>query len=108
MPNGALGSRIQGVARMSGQERGLWVRLISREALRQYMEFRGETNASLGRKAGVSKAIVGHLRSGQRVTCTGRTAHAIERALNAPPSSLFLAAMTNAQSGTSHSGRVSA
>lgn len=71
------------------------MRLISREALRQYMEFRGETNQSLGKKAGVSKAIVGHLRSGQRATCTGRTAHAIERALNAPPNSLFLAELPN-------------
>lgn len=75
------------------------MRLISREAFRQYMEFRNETNISLGRKAGVSKAIVGHLRSGQRATCSGKTANAIERALNAPPGSLFLAELPNAQLG---------
>jgi hypothetical protein len=69
------------------------------------MEFRGETNASLGKKAGVSKAIVGHLRSGQRATCTGRTANAIERALNAPPSSLFLAEVANDLMGTGQSRR---
>lgn len=86
---------------MRPTDRGLWVRLISREAFRQYMQFRGETNVSLGRKAGVSKAIVGHLRSGQRVTCTGRTANAIERALNAPPGSLFLAEVANATRGGS-------
>lgn len=74
----------------------LWVRLISKQAFRQYMEFRGETNESLGKKAGVSKAIVGHLRSGQRSTCSGRVASAIERALNAPPDSLFLAHLPHA------------
>lgn len=77
-------------------ERRLWVKLISKDALRQYMEFRGETNVSLGSKAGVSKAIVGHLRSGHRSTCNGKTANAIERALNAPPGSLFLAEVPHA------------
>lgn len=82
---------------MNLSERRLWVKLISRDALRQYMEFRGETNESLGRKAGLSKAIVGHLRSGHRSTCNGKTAAAIERALNAPPGSLFVAEVPTAQ-----------
>lgn len=76
------------------------MRLISREAFRQYIEFRGETNSSLSRKAGVSKAIVGHLRGGHRQTCSPRTARAIEKALNAPPASLFVPELPNAQSGT--------
>lgn len=67
------------------------MRLISRQALRQYMEFRGETNASLGTKAKLCKSTVGHLRGGQRDTCSPKTARAIEKALNAPPGSLFLA-----------------
>lgn len=75
------------------------MRLISREALRSYMEFRDETNVSLGKKAGVSKAIVGHLRGGQRETCSPRTARAIEKALNAPPGSLFVAEMPHATRG---------
>lgn len=77
----------------------LWVRLISTQVLRQYMEFRGETNRSLAEKCGpgVGRAIVSHLRSGQRTTCTGRTANAIERALNAPPGSLFVPEVTTAQ-----------
>ncbi len=75
------------------------MKLISRDALRQYMEFRGETNVSLGAKAGVSKAIVGHLRSGQRTTCTGKTARLIEGALNAPPGSLFVAEVPNGSQG---------
>lgn len=76
------------------------MRLISRQAFRQYMEFRAETNVSLGKKAGVSKAIVGHLRSGQRDTCTPATARKIEAALNAPPGSLFVAELPHAARGT--------
>lgn len=75
------------------------MRLISREAFRQYMEFRDHTNVSLGDKAGVSKAIVGHLRSGQRDTCSPKTARLIEKALNAPPGSLFLAELPHASRG---------
>lgn len=87
---------------MNPSERRLWVKLISRDALRQYMEFRGETNESLGRKAGLSKAIVGHLRSGHRSTCNGKTAAAIERALNAPPGSLFVAEVPTGQLAGRH------
>ena len=75
------------------------MRLISKEAFRSYMEFRGETNVSLGRKADVSKAIVGHLRSGQRDTCTPKTARKIVKALNAPPGSLFVAELPHATRG---------
>lgn len=78
------------------------MKLISRDAFRQYMEFRGETNASLAKKAEVSKAIVGHLRGGQRSSCSGKTASRLERALNAPPGSLFLAEVTNGSTAASH------
>lgn len=76
------------------------MRLISRQAFRQYMEFRGETNESLAKKADVSKAIVGHLRGGHRDTCSPRTARLIEAALNAPPGSLFVAELPHATRGT--------
>ena len=88
--------------RPDGTERRVWVKLISRDAFRQYIEFRGETNMSLAKKAEVSKAIVGHLRGGQRSSCSGKTAGRIERALNAPPGSLFVAEVTNGSQGTSH------
>lgn len=78
----------------------LWVRLISRQAFRQYMQYRGETNESLGKKARVSKAIVGHLRSGQRSTCRGDTARAIAEALNAPVDALFVAELPQATRST--------
>lgn len=79
----------------------LWVRLISAQALRQYMEFRGETNRTLADKTGpgVGRQIIGHLRSGKRATCSPRTATAIERALNAPPGSLFVPEVTTGSLG---------
>lgn len=80
----------------------LWVRLISRQALRQYMDFRQETNRSLAAKCppGVGRAIIGHLRSGQRSTCSPRTAKAIEVALNAPPGSLFVPEVSSVRPDT--------
>lgn len=77
------------------------MQLISRQALSDYMRFRGETNRSLAaatagyvKKVGadgpIKHGIVGHLRSGQRTTCSTETAKLIELALNAPPGSLFL------------------
>jgi len=83
------------------------VKLISRQALRQYMDFRGETNRSLAMKCGpgVGRAIIGHLRSGERQTCSPKTATAIERALNAPPGSLFVPTVAT---GSQATGRGSA
>lgn len=65
------------------------VRLISRDALRTYMEFRGETIRSLAQKIGASHGTIGHLRSGRQQYIRAEWARAIERTLNAPPGSLF-------------------
>lgn len=67
------------------------MRLISKQALRDYMDFRQETCSSLGAKAGCHRSLIGHLRSGERETCSPKVAVAIEKALNAPPGSLFAA-----------------
>jgi hypothetical protein len=82
----------------------VWVKLTSRQALDQYMKFRGETNRSLADKCGpnVQRAIISHLRSGARTTCSGTTAHAIEKALEVPPGLLFVATVTT---GDQVSGR---
>lgn len=78
------------------------MKLISRQAFRQYMDYRGETNRSLAAKCpeGIGRAIIGHLRSGVRDTCSPTTAKAIEKALNAPPGSLFMPTVTTASQGT--------
>lgn len=67
------------------------MKLISAEALAQYMEHRDLTVRRLAHKAGVSSSLVGHLRSGKRSTCLPGNARAIEKSLGAPAGSLFVA-----------------
>jgi transcriptional regulator with XRE-family HTH domain len=67
-----------------------WVRLISADAFAQYMEHRDLTVRKLAHKAGVSPALIGHLRSGKRNTCLPANARSIEKSLGAPPGSLFV------------------
>lgn len=81
-------------AALQNDTRRLWVKLISKRAFRDYMHFRGETNASLAQKAKVSPALIALLRSEKkaaRYSCKPANARAIEEALNAPPGSLFSA-----------------
>lgn len=67
------------------------VRLISAQVLVNYMEFRDLTVRQLAAKVGCSHSLIGFLRSGKRDTCQPATAKRIEKALNAPPGSLFIA-----------------
>lgn len=80
------------------EERRLWVRLMSKDALRNYMEFRGFRSASeLAERAGCSKATIGFLVSkgkASRTSCSPKMARKIEDALQAPPGSLFAAEVT--------------
>ncbi|OZC80253.1 hypothetical protein CH274_13540 [Rhodococcus sp. 06-418-5] len=81
-------------AALQNDTRRLWVKLISKRAFRDYIDFRGETNASLARKAKVSPALIALLRSEKKAarwSCKPSNARAIEVALNAPPGSLFSA-----------------
>ena len=77
-----------------------WVKLISARVLADYMDHRDETVRSLADKVGVSRSTIGHLRSGERDTCKPPTAKAIEKALNAPPGSLFVAHVSRVASNT--------
>lgn len=67
------------------------VRLISAQALAHYMEHRGFTVRTLAAKVGCSRALIGHLRSGHRNSCKPETARRIEKCLDAPEASLFMA-----------------
>lgn len=69
--------------------------LISAQALRQYMEFRGHSVRSLARKVGVSHGAIGWLTSGKRSTTKVQTAKAIARALDCPVESLFVPVMVH-------------
>lgn len=76
------------------------MRLISYQVLDQYMEFRGETNRSLARKANLSQATIGHLRSGARNSCRPATARRIAFALQVLPESLFMPEVSTVQVDT--------
>ena len=65
------------------------VRLISAQALRQYMQFRGYSVRSLAAKVGVSHGSIGWLTSGQRSTTKVATAKKIAKALDCPVDALF-------------------
>lgn len=76
------------------------VKLKSRRALREYVDFHRISGRELARRAdeaakrrdknvSVGPAIVGHLLSGYRDTCNLATAKAIEEALGCPPGFLF-------------------
>lgn len=70
------------------------MRLISKQAFRQYMGFRKFSNAGLAKEAKCSISTIAFLRSGgksSRDTVGAATAARIEEALNAPPGSLFSA-----------------
>lgn len=67
-----------------------YVELISTDALRQYMKYRGYSVKGLADRIGVSKATIGHLHAGGRKTVGPEIAKSIERALDAPVGSLFL------------------
>lgn len=70
----------------------VWMKLISRDALRAYMTARQVSVRELSIQTGgrIKPAIIGHLRSGLRDTCSPTTAAAIEKALRAPAGSLFI------------------
>lgn len=75
---------------MKATEGRFWVKLISAQALAQYMRHRDLSVRALARRVGCSPATIGHLRSGARNTCKSETAKAIERCLDAPAGSLFV------------------
>jgi transcriptional regulator with XRE-family HTH domain len=76
------------------QEVTFEVRLISAAAFAAYMQHRGFTVRSLAARLGVKPGRIGHLRSGKRNTCPPQLARAIEKALDAPPGSLFVARLS--------------
>lgn len=71
-------------------ERRLYVR-VNRQALRQWMAYRGLTIRQLAAstRPRISSSTVGHLASGHRTTCSPETARAVERALDVPSGSIF-------------------
>lgn len=93
---------------MQQVSRRLLVKLISPQVLDQYMVFRGESNRSLAKKVGKSASVIAHLRRGARSYCAPDVGPKIEKALNAPPGSLFLAEVIDDWTGNNRNGRPAA
>lgn len=82
----------------------LIVRLKSRRALNEYAEFHHLSGRALARKAKLGPAIVGHLMSGRRNTCSLKTARALEEALGCPSGFLFEPSMSSVADNGRRSG----
>lgn len=81
----------------------LTVKLRSRQALREYMEFHDlKTAYALAQKADILPGTAGHLVSGRRNSCSLRTARAIEGALKCPPGFLFVPEMSEVVTHSQH------
>ena len=78
-------------------ERGIDLRLISAQALRQYMQYRGLSIRALAAKVGVSHGAIGWLTSGRRTTTRVQTARRIAKALDCPTDALFVPVMVHAR-----------
>lgn len=87
---------------MTQQTGEWWMELTSKEALVSFMQSNKETVRTLAAKSivrnprtargykALSPAMIGHLRSGRRKTCSPETAAAVEKALGCPPNVLFV------------------
>lgn len=81
------------------------MRLISKQAFRQYMAYRDMSNKKLAEAAKCSESTIAFLRStgkSARNSVSPDTARRIEAALNAPPSSLFSAQVIGASQSEKH------
>lgn len=97
-----------GTRKISGKD--FWVRLISSDALDNYMTFRDVSNRELAIKCGSEKhrSTISLLRCGSRNSCGPEIACKIEKALGAPPNSLFLAEVPIATQGVRRRQRIAA
>lgn len=80
------------------------VELISPQALKSYMAFRGFTVRTLAAKAGVSHGTIGWLTSpkGRRPVTKPATALAIAKALDCPVESLFVPKVVHGSRNAGH------
>lgn len=72
-----------------GQRWRLEMRLKDRRVLAEFMAYKHLTVRELAARTGISRSLIGHLRSGHRNTCKAEAARLIEEKLGAPPGLLF-------------------
>lgn len=73
------------------------VRLISSEALSQYLKYRGMSLRQVAERAGCSKSTIGHLTTGHVRQTRPETARAICKALDVPVEVLFVPRVSTVQ-----------
>lgn len=89
-------------------ERDLIVELVSKETFRQFLRFREMSYGQLAKKVGCSKALIGHLVTGERKRTGGDIAKSICKNLDIPVEALFLPDMSTVYEATSNSRNRSA
>lgn len=77
--------------------RGTWMRLVSGEALRFWMDEKQVSLQDLALAADVSKGFVSHLTAGRKKTCKPATADAIARRLGVPLVILFVPSISSTE-----------
>lgn len=75
---------------MQYRDWNLIVKLVNKEAFRQFLRFRGISYGQLARRVGCSKSLIGHLATGERTKTSSPIAKAICQTLDVPVESLFL------------------
>ncbi len=77
------------MARRRRYPKGTWMKLRSKEILTAFMESKDFSVTRLSQYAGCSRAMIGHLRSGHKSSCTPELADRISEALGVPRVALF-------------------
>lgn len=75
--------------------KGTWMRLISKHALRLWMEQKDVSLQDLANSAEVSKGFISHLTAGRKSTMTPKVAVAIARRLDVPLETLFVPSISS-------------
>ena len=86
-------------------QENLWrlnVKLRSRRLLNDYVKHMDWSGRRLAREAHLGHAIVAHLMSGARTTCSPATAKAIEEALGCPRHLLFEQTVSSVSASNGH------
>lgn len=84
------------------------MKLRSKEILIAFMDDKDFSNGRLAQYAGCSRAFIGHLRTGNKTSCTPKLAASIAEALDVPLVALFDARPSAASSSNVRPVRMSA
>lgn len=90
------------MSRRKHYPKGTWMKLKSREILIAFMVREDFSVTRLAQYAGCSRAMIGHLRSGHKTSCTPALADRISEALGVPRIALFDERVSTVSSRINH------